>query len=208
MCLNDLLTTINLPVKNSPCDLFMPIYTAQMVNCLPIMQETRVQSLGREDPLEKEMATHCSTLAWKIPWTKEPGGLQSLGSQRVGHDWATTFHFIHVKIKPEVYKQEKYIPWNSMSEKLNEIRTTTVLPQYEENPVRRNNWSHTYRRPSARADESTASGRQICTRQALGETWVKFVPGRTKQSIFRIPNLHLPGQIAFVFSSAVDKQNK
>ena len=50
------------------------------------MQETGVQSLGREDPLEKEMATHSSILAWRIPWTEEPGGLQSTGSQRVGHD--------------------------------------------------------------------------------------------------------------------------
>ena len=47
-----------------------------------------VPSLGREDPLEEEMATHSSTLAWRIPWTEEPGGLQSMGSQRVGHDWA------------------------------------------------------------------------------------------------------------------------
>ena len=59
---------------------------AQMVKRLPITQEIRVQSLGREDPLEKEMATHSSTLAWKIPWAEEPGGLQSMGSQRVGHD--------------------------------------------------------------------------------------------------------------------------
>ena len=58
----------------------------QMVKYLPTMQETWVRSLGREDPLEKEMATHSSTLAWKIPWTEEPGGLQSLCSQRVGHD--------------------------------------------------------------------------------------------------------------------------
>ena len=54
--------------------------------CLPTMQETRVQSLGQEDPLEKEMATHSSTLAWRIPWREEPGRLQSMGSQRVGHD--------------------------------------------------------------------------------------------------------------------------
>ena len=53
------------------------------------MQETQVQTLGREDPLEKGMATHSSILAWEIPWTEEPGGLQSMGSQRVGHDWAT-----------------------------------------------------------------------------------------------------------------------
>ena len=59
---------------------------AQTVKRLPTMRETWVQSLGREDPLEKEMATHSSILAWKIPWTEEPGGLQSMGSQRVGHD--------------------------------------------------------------------------------------------------------------------------
>ena len=50
------------------------------------MQETQVQSLGREDPLEEGMATHASALAWRIPWTEEPGGLQSMGSHRVGHD--------------------------------------------------------------------------------------------------------------------------
>ena len=56
------------------------------VKRLPTLQETRVQSLGQEDPLEKEMATHSSTLAWRIPWTEESGGLQSMGSQRVRHD--------------------------------------------------------------------------------------------------------------------------
>ena len=59
---------------------------AQIVKRLLTMWETRVQSLGREDLLEKEMATHSSILAWKIPWMEEPGGLQSIGSQRVGHD--------------------------------------------------------------------------------------------------------------------------
>ena len=59
---------------------------AQMVKHLPTMQETWVQSLGREDLLEKEMASLSSTLAWKILWTEEPGRLQSMGSQRVGHD--------------------------------------------------------------------------------------------------------------------------
>ena len=59
---------------------------AQKVKHPPAMRKTRVQSLGWEDPLEKEMATHSSTLAWKIPWTEEPGRLQSMGSQRVRHD--------------------------------------------------------------------------------------------------------------------------
>ena len=59
---------------------------AQLVNNLPAVQETRVQSLGWEDLLEKEMATHPSIPAWKIPWTEEPGRLQSMRLQRVGHD--------------------------------------------------------------------------------------------------------------------------
>ena len=62
---------------------------AQMVKRLPTMRETRVQSLGREDPLEKEMAIHSRTIAWKIPWTEEPGRLQSMESQRIGDDSAT-----------------------------------------------------------------------------------------------------------------------
>ena len=62
---------------------------AQMLKNLPAMLETQVQSLGQEDPLEKGMATHSSILAWRIPRTEEPGGLQSMGSQRIGHDWAT-----------------------------------------------------------------------------------------------------------------------
>ena len=64
-----------------------------VVKNLPAMQEMWVISLEREDPLEKGMATHSSILAWKIPWTEEPGRLQSMGSQRVGHDWAC----MHVK---------------------------------------------------------------------------------------------------------------
>ena len=60
-----------------------------MVKNPPAMWETQVQSLGKEDPLEKGMATHSSILAWRIPWTEEPGGLQSMGSRRAGHDWVT-----------------------------------------------------------------------------------------------------------------------
>ena len=68
---------------------------AQMVKRLPAVQETSVRSLGREDPLEKEMETRSSTLAWKIPWVEEPGRLQSMGSHRVGHNFTFTFnHYI------------------------------------------------------------------------------------------------------------------
>ena len=75
---------------------------AQLVNNPPTMQENLVQFLSQEDPLEKGQATHSSTLAWKIPWTEEPGRLQSMGSWRVGHDWATSlslFTFVHWRRK-------------------------------------------------------------------------------------------------------------
>ena len=71
--------------RNKP-EVYMSSLVAQMVKHLSTMQETQVQSLGWEDPPEKEMAIHPSTIAWKIPWTEEPGRLQSMGLQRVGHD--------------------------------------------------------------------------------------------------------------------------
>ena len=70
---------------------------AQTVKHLPTMRETQVQSLGWEDLLEKEMAPHSSILAWKIPWTEEPGGLQSVGSQRVGHNGVTSLSLADIK---------------------------------------------------------------------------------------------------------------
>ena len=66
--------------------IFRTYLVAQRVKLLPTMWETQVQSLGREDLLEKEMATYSSILTWKIPWMEEPGRLQSMGLQRVGHD--------------------------------------------------------------------------------------------------------------------------
>ena len=86
----------------------------QMVKNLPAMQGIRVQSLGQEDPLEKGMATQSSILAWEIPWTEEPGRLQSMGSQRVGHNWATK-HF-HVSIKV-TYLEDISNPWSYKDEK-------------------------------------------------------------------------------------------
>ena len=72
---------------------------AQTVKRLSTMRETRAWSLGREDPLEKEMAIHSSTIAWKIPWTEEPGKLQSMRSQRIRHDWATS---LSLSLSPEL----------------------------------------------------------------------------------------------------------
>ena len=75
---------------------FWASFVTQRVKNLPAMQETQVQSLGWEDPLEKEMATHFSILTWRIPWTEEPGGLQSTRSQKVAHDSVTNTQQTHV----------------------------------------------------------------------------------------------------------------
>ena len=117
---------------------------AQVGESMPAMQETQVQSLGREDPLEKEMATHSSILAWRIPLTEEPGGLQSMGSQRVGHYWVantSTFPWLRLhasiaggrgsipgqgtKIPHAVWFRKKH--WNHMMEmNLFKMQTTTT----------------------------------------------------------------------------------
>ena len=78
---------------NSICPEYRDSLVTQTVKSLPAVQETQVLSLGQEDPVEKEMATCFSILTWKIPWTEEPGGLQSIGSQKVRHDWATSLSF-------------------------------------------------------------------------------------------------------------------
>ena len=70
------------------CNFLLTSLVAQMVKCLSTMRETRVQSPGREDPLEEEKATHFSFTAWKVPWTEEPSRLQSSALQRVGHNWS------------------------------------------------------------------------------------------------------------------------
>ena len=83
-------TTERLNWTEGLCTHFRASLVAQTVKRLPAMWETWVRSQGWEDPLEKEMATHSRTIAWKIPWTEEPCRLQSMGLQRVGHDWATS----------------------------------------------------------------------------------------------------------------------
>ena len=94
---------------------------AQMVKNLPTWRETQVQSLDWEDPLEKGMAIHSSILAWRIPWTEELGGLQSKGSQRVRHKWAT---FTFTLFKSRIYKE--LIQLNN-SKFLDEQRTRTDI---------------------------------------------------------------------------------
>ena len=88
-----------------------------MVKNLPAMQEAWIQSLGGEDPVEKGMSTHSSILAWRITWTEERGGLQSMGSQRVGHDWVTnttyavpgTFYYWHIISAHSMLAGEKWM---------------------------------------------------------------------------------------------------
>ena len=77
---------VSFPIQATGAILFWASLVAQSVKNLPAVQETQVRSLDWEDPLEKGMATHSSILAWKISWTEEPGGLQSIGSQRVGQN--------------------------------------------------------------------------------------------------------------------------
>ena len=90
---------------------------AQMLKNLPAIQETWVQSLGREDPQEKEMATHSSIRTWRIPWTEEPRGLQPVGSQRVGHDRAANTH-THTHTPVNVIRRMKgyWVYWGQESE--------------------------------------------------------------------------------------------
>ena len=96
------------PLEEQKGSIFIPhtshfeaLFKELTLKHLPAMWETWVQSLGWVDSLEEEMATHSSILAWRIPWTEEPGGLQSMGSQRIRHDWATSlslslghFHYV------------------------------------------------------------------------------------------------------------------
>ena len=106
------------------------------------MQETRVWSLSREDPLEEEMAIHSSTIAWKIPWTEEPGRLQSMGSQRAGHDWATSLHFTQSVLQALLwggYHREPY--FNDKDSKAKESCVTNSRPHSKE-------WSSNSRTPS------------------------------------------------------------
>ena len=77
---------------------------AQRLKRLPGMRETWVRSLSQEDPLEKEMAAHSSTLAWRIPWREEPGKLQSMGSQRVGHNWAVSLSLLRFHMDFSIFK--------------------------------------------------------------------------------------------------------
>ena len=107
---------------------------AQRLKRLPGMWETRVRSLGQEDPLEKEMATHSNTLAWRIPWTEEPGRLKSTGSQRVGTRLSDfTFHFHNLssqKKKKKEHIKMSNLPKNLKNAKLLSNKDTFRIKEY------------------------------------------------------------------------------
>ena len=98
----------------------------QRLKCLPVMQETWVRSLGWEDPLEKEMAIHSSILAWRIPWTEEPGGLQSTGSQRVRHHGATK-HTAQHKVYVSFQRLKDQLRIYRVAEGLNMVLTVVQI---------------------------------------------------------------------------------
>ena len=110
---------------------------AQMVKNLLAMQETRVHSLGQEDPLEEENATHSSTLAWRIPWTEEPDGLQSLELQRVGQDWMTHTSHFQLQGTPNTYCCE--LPHNM-------VWKQKTVPQKPKNSTDMAHWEWIWKR--------------------------------------------------------------
>ena len=105
---------------------FWASLVAQMVKRLPTMQETWVRFLGRKDLLEKEMATHSSTLAWKIPWMEETGKLQSIGLQRVRHDWVTSLSFFLC------FFLSLFLSFTSGGQSIGVSASTSVLPMNTE----------------------------------------------------------------------------
>ena len=139
MCLNVIFCFFSVSFQSRFRTQFFPlihVLVVQMVKSLSGMQETWVQSLGWEDSLEKAMAPHYSTLAWKIPWTEEPGRLQSMGSQRVGHDWATSLSFSlsYLTLSPTfihrtIYTNLQYRQFNRIHRSM---RYKNVLSQHKD----------------------------------------------------------------------------
>ena len=155
------------------------------------MRETQVQSLGWEDPLEKEMETHSSTLAWKIPWMEEPGRLQSMGLQRVRHDWATSLHFTRFRAHP-----------NPMWPYLNLIRPVKVLFLNKVTVTESHFWQHWI--------GASCVAQSVKHLPAMQEAWVQFLGQEdplekemaTHSSIlaWRIPWTEEPGGLQFMGS--------
>ena len=150
---------------------------AQLVKNLPAMWETWVQSLGWEDPLEEGMATHSSILVWRIPWTEEPGGPQSMGSQRVRHDWVIK-HSTHAACGISV-------PWPATKPQPRQWKCwilTTRRPGDLHSRIRRQNFSW-WPWVSERMDNNS-SCRAISVQLSLGTLWAPCGPGghRSEQS--------------------------
>ena len=117
---------------------------AQTVKRLPAMQGTWVLSLGWEDPLEKEMAIHSSIFAWKIPWMEEPGRLQSMGLQRVRHDWTTSSEFFFFWMVSQKPSKKKWQTWAFQGELDSLGRWNKMIFQMEETEWSRRYWEETH----------------------------------------------------------------
>ena len=117
---------------------FMTSLVAQLVKSLLVMREIWIWSLGRKDPLEKEMATYPSIPAWRIPWTEEPGGLQSVGLQRVGHDWVINLHFhFHHHFQRDWRTISKFIKVRKQEFKMSCSYTKIIANQSSVGPLKK-----------------------------------------------------------------------
>ena len=145
---------------------------AQMVKCLPTIWETRIWSLGREDPLEKEMAICSSILAWKILWTEEPGRLQSMGSQRVRHDWAPKLWlFILLRIYEGGNPSEAqigFMNWRDRAETPGKLRWPEFIQQ---NTREERTWQMEKPRDLGRLALQDTAHRQLISHAWDGELW-------------------------------------
>ena len=128
------------------------------------MRETWVRSLGREDPLEKEMATHSSTLAWKIPWTEKSGRLQSMGSQRVGHDWVTSLSLSNPNCQDLMPDGVKW-SWCNNRNKVHNKRNVFESPR-----------NHPHLDPPS-SMEKLSSLKPVPSAKKDGDHWFRFMVG-------------------------------
>ena len=177
-----------------------------MVKHLPTMRETRVQSLGWEDLLEKEMATHSSILAWEIPWMEDPGRLQSMGSQRVRHDWATSLHFIRsrpwYKGSPLERFCTPFLPRKESESVSHSVTSDSLQPGSSLQEVRQAPLSMEFSRQEYQSPEPVPFSREFS--RLRDRTWVSCIagdslpsepPGKDQRPGMQLNTLQSTGQL-------------